>query len=151
MAVQKRKVEPMSAEERAMYDIFSARFTNCMVCGIDPKRQIRKHFPTRWLECAHILGGHGQRKQKGETDRRNLLMLCKLCHDLAHHKNYRKPDRTLMPYLDRENLLWLKQKHDPDHFDLDFLAKVARQAMPVPVKPYALFQQFLEMKTWDEE
>lgn len=126
---------PLTEKERSMYDAFTQDFTSCMACGIDPKRQICEKFPARWLECPHILGGNGQRKQKGETDRRNLLRLCKLCHDLAHHKTIRKPDRTCLPHLEREHMLWLKRHRDPDYFDLEFLNSISIRRMPEPECP----------------
>ncbi len=83
---------PQTIEQEAMYEMFQRDFPFCMATHLIP-------HPTAWdmdfprvLHNAHICGGAAQ-TQKGETDRRNIVRLSMLCHDLAHHKTIRDKNR----------------------------------------------------------
>ena len=134
----------LTLAERTMYEVFMQTFTFCMACGINPKKQIDKFFPVRWLENAHILGGSSR-----TADRRNILRLCKLCHDLAHGHTIRDQNKEPLPNLSRANLLWLKHARDSEHFDLDYLNSISIGNMPTPEEPPAWFMS--EFERWQPD
>jgi len=117
----------LTPEQSEMYAQFAWEFQSCWACGIDPSRQICRHWPARCLQNAHILGGPSR-----TADRRNILRLCLLCHNLAHGHTIRDKDRNPLPNLTRENLLWLKESRDPKYFDLDYLNSISIRLMKEP-------------------
>lgn len=96
----------------------------------------------RNLERAHIIGGAGRKH-----DRRNLALLCKLCHDLSHGMFIRKrlnSDRELLPHLRRDHLLWLKVRFD-GRVDRKYLREIAGKRMPpVVVVPVWYQREFFK-------
>lgn len=124
----------LTAEQKLMYAQFALDFQFCFCCGINPKKRIDSFFPARWLENAHILGGPSR-----TADRRSILRLCKLCHDLAHGSTIKDANKEPLPNLTRANLLWLKQARDGEHFDLDYLNSISIRRMPDPKCPATWF------------
>lgn len=135
----------LTKTESEMYDQLQVEFPFCMCCGIPKNASLYTMDYSRWLENAHILGGTGQRK----TDRRNLLRLCKLCHDLTHGHTIKDKNKNQFPNLTRKNLLWVKQRQDPEHFDIKYLDSIGIQNMPTPEEPPAWF--LAEFELWQPE
>jgi len=135
---------PLTDEEHLMYEGFMRAFPFCMACGIT------EHATAWWLEYprvlqnAHILGG-----PQRTHDRRNIVRLSKLAHDLSHGYVIRGRDGRCLPKLSRANMLWIKQRHDPEYFDLDYLNEIGIQNMPDPEEPDSWF--LAEFMKWQPE
>ncbi len=151
--------KPLTKIERAMFQAFTADYPFCWACGIpaNPTWVEAIHatidYP-RNLERAHIIGGAGR-----VHDRRNLAMLCKLCHGAAHHERIRIGDgvtsgtAVYLPNLYLEHLLWLQFRLE-GRVDRRFLRPLRGQALPnisqVPHWFRVSFQhwQGCDHKTW---
>ncbi len=102
-------VKQLTDDEREMFQQFTADYPMCWACGVPEKPSWvetthgKPDYP-RNLERAHIIGGAGR-----IHDRRNLAMLCKMCHDITHGariftgKEYMKPLRL-------DHILWLQYR-----------------------------------------
>jgi len=126
----------LTTEQREIHEQLKKEFPYCCACGIAGTApwSLDPDYP-RNLENHHILGGTGQRK----TDRRNLIRLCKLCHDLAHLATIKDNSGKPLQVLQRENVLWLKKFRDTKHFDLHYLNSISIQRMPEPECPPTWF------------
>lgn len=101
----------MDLDRDLMFEEFCEEHDYCWSCGWDAHSGIHKwHVPR--LETHHVLRG-AERVQ----DRRNLARLCAGCHRLAHGDRIRNSRGNYFPVLKLANILWLKRKHDRDHFD----------------------------------
>ncbi len=69
------------------------------------------------IEAHHIIPGIGRR----HDDRREVVMLCSLCHKLAHGLRC-VIDGAAMPKITLAELLWLKKKFDGKFYDRKYLA-----------------------------
>lgn len=128
----------LTAKQKRMEAIFEKEFPFCMACGWPDGQPWQWRDYPRWLENAHILRGTGQRR----IDRRAILRLCKLDHDIADgpdEPTQRDRAGNRLPKLTRPHLLWLKRERDPDHFDLDWLNSISIQRMPEPAAPPSWF------------
>ena len=65
---------------KQMYEKIVEEQRYCQLCG-----------STNWLEIHHIM----YRSQGGNNDERNLIRLCKKCHEMVH-SNKRKWQRFLL-------------------------------------------------------
>ncbi len=59
----------MKKEEKKIYETIAEEEPYCMLCG-----------STNWLQIHHIF----YRSQGGLTIKKNLIRLCKKCHDMVH-------------------------------------------------------------------
>lgn len=134
----------MTIAEQTMYQVFMQTFPYCMATGVT------QHITLYWLDYprvlqnAHILGG-----PQRTHDRRNIVRLSKLAHDLSHGYVIRGRDGMHLPKLTRANMLWIKQRQDPKYFDLDYLNSIGIQRMPTPEEPPAWF--LAEFERWQPE
>ena len=87
------------------------------------------HLPR--LEIAHIVGGSGR-----VADRRAINRLCAGCHMLNHGHSVRL-NGALLPVLTLEHMLWLKERNDPENYDLEFI-KSLRIKSHEPIQPMIL-------------
>jgi len=114
-----------------MYNQFSREFTFCWACGWDGSYG---STIARRLERAHIVGGSGG-SVRG-ADRRDITMLCKRCHRLAHGDTYRVPETGLtLPNMTQGNLVWLKLYFDVEYLDIEYLNELSTGIVDDPIKP----------------
>jgi hypothetical protein len=115
----------LTDDAREMFEAFTFEYPFCWACGIPDAPQwveaihIRIDYP-RHMERAHIIGGSGR-----VHDRRNLAMLCKLCHDLSHGATIRVGSKVL-PNLRLDHLLWLQMRFE-QRVDRPFLRELLRR------------------------
>jgi len=109
---------------------FRAEFDYCMACGIPQGGYDEINYP-RNLENAHIVGGPGRNRQ---DDRRHLVRLCRLCHDLNHGRVIKSKGRLLVT-LDLAHLLWIKSKLDPKYYDREELQRWLPKRLPRAHRP----------------
>jgi len=129
-----------------MYGEFAIVFPFCFACGSSPtRRRLIDGYP-QWLEIAHIIGGAGR-----TADRRNLVRLCKLCHDLSHGAKVKLENKeATLVGLPLGCLLWLKERHDPTFFDAEYLAGLLSNRrggvvqLPELVEPDSFY-----MRSWE--
>lgn len=115
---------------------FRDQFFFCWSCGIGhDEQQLYRRWTQidyfRHLECNHIIRGAGR-----SHDRRNLSMLCRLCHDL-YHRAMIKHKGLYLPHLSLPNLLWLKAHHDV--LDRTFLQTLQPRKLPRKRRPDDFF------------
>ena len=121
----------LTKAQSKMYGQFVSEFPFCWACAIQPIN-IRELGVPGWLnrlENAHIVGGAGR-----EADRRAIIRLCD-AHHRAQHGERLPFSKTMVVFgLNIENMLWLKQKFDPEFYDLDY-TKGLRTKKHAPIKP----------------
>jgi hypothetical protein len=132
----------LTQQQREMYRPFKRDFPYCMACGIQNGWRGRFSYP-RWLENAHIIGGAGRR-----ADRRGIVRLCKMCHDLSHGERIRH-NGELLPRLTLGNILWLKLARDRAHFDPDYLGSLYHYRLPEIAEPDSFFKHEWETNRKD--
>lgn len=131
---QEEKVMGLTAAQKDMNATFERQFPLCFACGIrfgDIWDDAVKY--PRWLEKAHLLRGCNRR-----IDRRAIIRLCKLCHDIADgpdEPTQRDRAGVKLPKITLANMLWLKCVLDPLHFNLVWLQSIAIKKLPEPVQP----------------
>lgn len=124
----------LTSDEKTMYAEFCQEFQTCWACDTKPFPVVGD--PWAWhtwiLDCSHIVGGPGRR-----ADRRCITRLCR-----SHHMIFDgftiKPYREFEPIrLSLGNILWLKQKFDPEYLDIEYLrtlrTKKAEDIKPEPI------------------
>lgn len=131
------------SKKSEMYAQFRSEYYRCWACGFDEERSRYKHVyywaaPVR-LECAHILGGISR-----VHDRRNISLLCTVCHRLAHGDTIRRMDTSVLPTLSLANMLWLKKAHDPDNYDRAFLQSLRSKKLPRALRPNPWFKNAIQ-------
>ena len=87
------------------------------------------------LHSHHIIGGAGR-----SDIRENLSRLCLFCHERAEGTTVcitTHDGRTLrLKPIPLENVLYLKKRYDPEHYDRKRLAELAhKQTLPRAVRP----------------
>lgn len=103
---------------------FAAENPACWCCGSSAR-----------LATHHIIGGAGR-----SDERCNLSRLCLVCHERAEGQPFGisvggGPTVRLGP-LTLANVLWLKMKRDPEHYDRGRLADLAhRKVLPRACRP----------------
>ena len=97
----------------------------------------------RRMEIHHLVGGRGRKH-----DRRNLLTLCKNCHEVLHSGSR----LTGLPDLNKGILLTCKQETDPEFYDPVFLASLLHRKWlgydPEPVPEWYLSQRERNVSSW---
>ena len=98
--------------------------------------------PANWgapwhLQVAHIASGQGRARRV--DDRRAVIVLCPLVHDLHVSDSDRMPTKTISgicyPTIDERHTLWIKQKMDKEFYDEEFLAAIWIGNLPEPNRP----------------
>jgi hypothetical protein len=112
----KNSMNRLTDSELQMYEDFMLKFRVCWACRWNGKPW--RDWMVNTLQNAHIVGGAARR-----ADRRCIARLCAGCHRLSHG-DVIKVDGVRLPNLTLGNLLWLKRKHDPEYYDLDFLCEL---------------------------
>lgn len=120
----------LTKDERDMFANFTADYPFCWACGIPANPSwvesihVKLDYP-RNLERNHIIRGAGR-----VHDRRNISMLCKLCHDLSGFAVIRL-DRHFLPHVELRHLLWLQLRFE-GRIDRPFLRQLRGQTLPKP-------------------
>lgn len=125
----------------------------CQACG----RGRSMHDPPacwcgpRILQRAHLSCGSGAMLRA--IDRRAILVLCPVCHFVHRHgrDNVTIGGQQFRPIHDC-HMLWLKQRRDPDWWDLPYLRQLWNHALPRPTEPDWLASEYEERTglLWDE-
>lgn len=114
----------LTQADKVMYEQFMAEFDCCWSC-LWPKIKGLSEWGNR-LENAHIIGGPCRKH-----DRRVIVRLCSICHQVSHGANIRnKITNEYLPKFGKAEMLWLKKKWDSEYFDLDYCNKIAISRMP---------------------
>ena len=86
------------------------------------------------LEAAHLGSGSGSVLR--EDDRRGVNCLCSLLHRLHVADSAKVPTMNfngkVYPTIDNANMIWLKQKFDPEYYDPDYIARIWACKPPEP-------------------
>lgn len=109
----------------------------CWLSGWTPSFRPRGwHGPTH-LQIAHIASGGGRAVRV--DDRRAVILLSPLCHDLHVSDSDAFPEKTISgiiyPTIDERHSLFLKKVFDPDYYDLNFLKSIWIGNLPSPEPP----------------
>lgn len=105
---------------------FAEEFSHCWACGFEAGRS----HGMQWLEVHHIA------KPGRNHCRENLSRLCSLCHRAAEGERVVLDDGVRLPVLRFDHILWLKAKHDRQHYDRKVLMKLRRRRwLPKPALP----------------
>ena len=118
----------------------------CWACGIQCQPygyETYRHVP--WyapfmIERAHIVGGPGRIEC-----RQVVNLLCSLCHSL-NHRSVHRVEGTVLPFLERSHMIWLKQKFDPEFFDIELLNQQSIGICPDPEEPPQWFISSLQAR-----
>lgn len=105
--------------QREMYGDFASLYWFCWSCASreNPGRATPAH------DIAHILGGPSR-----SHDRRNIIRLCRDCHRAQHGEHW----PGCPPQLTLANMLWLKKKFDPVHYDRKYLKSIRIRSGHLP-------------------
>ncbi len=72
-------------------------------------------------------------------DRRAVVLLCPLVHELHVANSDRLPFKTIhsrkYPTVDARHLLWAKKHFDPEYYDEDYLESIWKLRLPDPEPP----------------
>ena len=132
----------LSKRDRDTIDQFRAEFQFCWACGCPDgfNALMEREYPDypgveyvdypRHLELHHLIGGAGRKH-----DRRNLSMLCKLCHDVVGSYQVRRENGILIPSLRLDHMLWLKHRLDTEDYDRRYLWSLRPKSMPPARRP----------------
>jgi len=114
----------------SVYASFHSEFDSCWNCEW-PDTQYSELW-RRGLQAHHLRGGSGRRKK----DRRQLLMLCGICHDLCEPGDIIRVNGKRLPELTEAGQMWLKMTFDPEHYDPDWLRALPGCGdLPEPIEP----------------
>ena len=98
------------------------------------------------LQLAHIASGGGDARRV-KDDRRAVLPLCPLCHDLHVSDSERYAKKWIAgkewPTIDASHTLWLKREFDEEYYDTDFLQEYWIGQVPDPVAPPLFWRQMM--------
>jgi len=120
----------LSRQDKRVLGGFAAEHSCCWACGIGDGelRADGIEYPRR-LVIHHIV-------KPGRVHQRwNLARLCSLCHDLAEGYRIvvvRGQRRQILPRLELGNVLWLKRRHDAEHYDRMALQRHTRAGRRLP-------------------
>lgn len=109
----------------------------CWACGNDEHDAPLWYAGPHCIENAHIIGGPG--RSRNQRCREAVVLLCSICHRLAHGERLQWSERRecrSLPNLTRGNLLWLKRERDAFYFDAELLEVWAIGVLP-ELKPPA--------------
>jgi hypothetical protein len=140
---RKRQSPAEEARMRDLYNNFTSVFDYCWACGRGDTFADR---PTNWwswwgIERAHIVS-HPRMEM-----REVIAALCSLCHRHSHRLRIVTGGHPAdYPVLERPHLLWLKQKFDPQYFDLSVLQKYAIGRLPEPSQPPQVYLDEYEQR-----
>jgi len=104
----------------------------CWACGAGPEFA---HKPT-WWHGPWVIHRHHIVRQPRRKDRRAVILLCPLCHDLAHGARFPAVDK---PPLELAHQLMLKYQHDRFFFDAAFLAGSSTCKLPELAEPPGIY------------
>lgn len=128
---------PLSKADKLLFQEFAALFRSCAVCWYPEGSGVRR------MEIHHLVGGRGRKH-----DRRNLVTLCKDCHEVLHLG----PKLTGLPDLNKAILLTCKQETDPEFYDPEYLASLLHKKWlgydPKPVPEWYLSQRERNVGPW---
>jgi len=102
----------------------------CMVTGKTPRQLQRAGVWPNWLETHHIV-------KPGRSDEEcNFFRVSALFHKIIEGERIPHPKGGYYPPITLANVLWLKQKHDPENYDPQRLMQLwGRASLPEP-EPY---------------
>lgn len=93
------------------------------------------------LERSHLMAGGGA-AQRAE-DRRMANLCCRKCHRTHQHHS---PTADGLVITDA-NMLWIKQRRDPEYWDPEFLQSKWLKRLPDPSEPSDLYKSMYELAT----
>ena len=101
-----------------------------------------------FLHLAHLSSGSGRMRRL--QDRRLVVPLCPLCHDLHQRAGgTKKIGGHTFPCLTDGNMLYLKNARDPEHYDPEFIASVWLGVPPEMESPEQFYRdQFQLYRRW---
>lgn len=89
------------------------------------------------LHVAHIASGGGSAIRA--NDRRAVVLLCPLLHELHVSDSDRFPSKTVngveYPTIDERHTLWSKLIFDKEYYDRDYLSSIWIGRVPEPEPP----------------
>jgi len=102
----------------------------------------QSYKPKNWngpwkLQVAHIASGAG--KAVRAQDRRAVIVLSPLCHDLHVSNSDRLPNKKIgnvvYPTFDERHTLFLKKIFDPEYYSEEYLQSIWIGKLPSPEPP----------------
>ena len=109
-------------DRRVEYRFMSSTFDRCWACYAT--RKPFNYFAPWFIERAHICN-----KPRRE-DRRLVVMLCSICHKANHNDILVGFER---PHITAAMMIGLKQEHDSEWLDLEFVQKHSVRILPVGI------------------
>lgn len=147
----RRSKHQLELEERGdSFDITKiSRKQFCWLSGYTARFKPRWWSSPWWLQVAHIHSGSGSAKRM--DDRRAVVLLCPLAHELHVADSHRHRTKVIgnVPYptIDASHLIWLKRYFDPNFYDEDYLERIWIGSPPRPTKPDDFWIQMLKRHT----
>jgi hypothetical protein len=134
----KRKTLGATIEADAKYAFASMHLDfeeplRCWLC-----RRNHADRPAWWGAPFSVVRQHILRNPRLD-DRRVVILLCSMCHGLAHGERYGALGE--LPEFTLANQLWLKWKFDRAWADFPWLAEKFQRALPTRVQPKELFRK----------
>tara|TARA_R100000742_G_C4278616_1_gene101682 strand:- start:1040 stop:1423 length:384 start_codon:yes stop_codon:yes gene_type:complete len=115
--------EDKKSHEKIYADMYRSFPPVCWACG-SRRKPSWYHLPFS-IERAHIVN------KPRLKDRRCVVFLCSVCHRVQEGERFSVDDRVRVTLA---NMLWLKQKHDPEFYDLEFMQHCSVSILPLPEK-----------------
>lgn len=119
-----------------LYRHFKANtpFDWCWACGRDESQRPDRWCAEWWVDRAHIVN-----KPRVE-DPKLVVLLCRLCHSRYSGARISGCNGHQWPKLTVGNLLWLKLRFDPEHYDRAFLQHYSVARLPRAVAPPSVYR-----------
>jgi len=117
----------------------------CWLCGRTASYRPKNWYADFYLELAHIASGGGAARRV--DDPRAVVLLCSLCHKCHINNTDRCPTVHVCgserPTIDERHTLWLKEKLDPEYYDVEFLRTIWIGIPPNPEPPPSVYLESL--------
>lgn len=100
------------------------------------------------LQAAHLGSGSGSMIRK--NDRRLVICLCPLLHDLHVASCDRLPTKRIggieYPTIDNSNAIWIKSVLDPEYYDPEYIQWNWKRIVPEPQPPHDHWLELLKTR-----
>lgn len=110
---------------------------HCWISGITQSCRPEGWYADWWMQVAHIASGQGAARRV--DDRRAVILLCPLVHDLHVTDADKFPSKWIIgkewPTIDERHTLYVKRFFDERFYDREFLSTIWIGNVPEPKRP----------------
>lgn len=121
----------MTIKQAYRHFIIESAYCWCWLCGRDQWQRPEWWHAPWMLHRSHIV------RSPRIEDPRAVVIQCPVCHDVFHGKRFAAEPN--LPPITIGNLLWLKERFQPELFDRTFLQRYSVQRLPRASAPPAVY------------